>query len=181
MSINSVHLSGHLGKSISHSITKNKLSVAKFTLATKNKFNHVEWIQITTFGAVANNCVKLFQKGAKVFLEGKVKNESWVNKDGIPVRRFSIQASFVEFSGNGIANTEIDDTLIEDETPQEEFPETSQKILKAEEVRKRKETNNAKKTPVKKTPVKKTPVKKTTVAKPVKRTRIQDLLPHSVK
>ena len=61
-----------------HETEKGK--VGKFTIAI-NGFNRTDYINITTFGAVAENCKKYLEKGKKVAVVGAVQTREY-EKDG---------------------------------------------------------------------------------------------------
>ena len=57
-----------------HETEKGK--VGKFTIAI-NGFNRTDYINITTFGAVAENCKKYLEKGKKVAVVGAVQTREY--------------------------------------------------------------------------------------------------------
>jgi single-strand DNA-binding protein len=87
--VNSVTLVGRVGKQ-PESAQANGKTVAKFSLATTEsykdksgeKVENTTWHNIVVWGALADVCVKYLQKGSLVYLEGKITNRSWDDKDG---------------------------------------------------------------------------------------------------
>lgn len=78
-----------------HETEKGK--VGKFTIAI-NGFNRTDYINITTFGAVAENCKKYLEKGKKVAVVGAVQTREY-EKDGKKQYFTEVVASEVEFLG----------------------------------------------------------------------------------
>src|SRR5690606_37337099 len=81
----------------------NNRAVANFTLATNevfidksgNKVEQTDWHSIEMWDALARNAEKVLRKGRTVFIEGKIKNESWVDKEGH--RRSAVRIRALQF------------------------------------------------------------------------------------
>lgn len=88
---------GRLGKDPATAFTPDGTQVTKFSIAVdesyKNKFGEkidkVEWVNIVTFGKLAEICGNYLTKGKLVFIEGKIQTRSWEDKDG--VKRFTTE------------------------------------------------------------------------------------------
>ena len=95
--INKVILVGRLGKDPDVRYTPDGTMVTSFTLATdesykdKNgeKVQKTEWHRISTFGKLAEICGNYLVKGKLVFVEGKIRTNSWDDKEG--VKRYSTE------------------------------------------------------------------------------------------
>jgi single-strand DNA-binding protein len=87
--VNRVILVGRLGKDPEMKSTPSGLSIAKFSLATDEKFNdksgerqeRTEWHNIVMFGKVADICGQYLKKGKLVYIEGSIRTESWDDKE----------------------------------------------------------------------------------------------------
>jgi single-strand DNA-binding protein len=87
--VNKVTLVGRVGKEVESQEVNNK-TVAKFSLATTESYKDksgekqetTTWHNIVIWGSLADICVKYLQKGSLVYLEGKISNRSWDDKDG---------------------------------------------------------------------------------------------------
>jgi single-strand DNA-binding protein len=87
--VNKVVLVGRVGKQ-PESQEANGKTVAKFSLATTESYKDksgekqetTTWHNIVVWGALADICVKYLQKGSLVYVEGKISNRSWDDKDG---------------------------------------------------------------------------------------------------
>lgn len=88
--VNKVFLLGRLGKDPEVRYLENNRTVANFTLATNevfmdksgNKIEQTDWHNIEMWDALARNAEKVLKKGRTVFIEGKIKNETWTDKEG---------------------------------------------------------------------------------------------------
>jgi single-strand DNA-binding protein len=87
--MNKVILVGNLGKDPEMRYMPNGNAVANFSIATteswKNKQtgeyeNQTEWHNLTVFGKFGEMCGQYLKKGAKVYVEGKIKTEKWQDK-----------------------------------------------------------------------------------------------------
>lgn len=91
MSVNKVILVGNLGKDPEiRSIDANR-RVANFSLATsetyKNqqgeKVTQTEWHNIVYYGPVVDVIEKYVKKGNQIYVEGRIRNRSYDDKEGI--------------------------------------------------------------------------------------------------
>lgn len=88
--VNKVILIGNLGKDPEVRTFEGGNMVANFTLATTevfrdrsgNKVEQTEWHNIAMWGKLAEIAGKILRKGAKVYIEGRIKNRSWEDKEG---------------------------------------------------------------------------------------------------
>ena len=88
-SVNKVVLVGNLGKDPEMKYMPNGNAVCNFSIATteswKNKQtgeyeNQTEWHNCSVFGKFAEMCGNYLKKGAKVYVEGKLKTRKWQDK-----------------------------------------------------------------------------------------------------
>lgn len=87
--INKVILVGRLGKDPEIRSTPQGNSVAKFTLATDEKFTdragekqeRTEWHNIVAWGKLAEICGQYLRKGKLVYIEGSIRTDSWDDKE----------------------------------------------------------------------------------------------------
>ena len=88
--VNKVMLIGNLGKDPEVRYLDNGVTVANFSLATtesyKNKegerVSQTEWHNIVLWRGLAEVAEKYLKKGASVYIEGKIKNRKWEDKEG---------------------------------------------------------------------------------------------------
>jgi len=87
--INKVILVGRLGKDPEIRSTPQGTSVAKFTIATDEKFTdragekqeRTEWHNIVAWGKLGEICGQYLKKGKLVYIEGSIRTDSWDDKE----------------------------------------------------------------------------------------------------
>jgi single-strand DNA-binding protein len=87
--INKVILVGRLGKDPEIRSTPGGTSVAKFTVATDEKFTdragekqeRTEWHNIVAWGKLGEICGQYLRKGKLVYIEGSIRTDSWDDKE----------------------------------------------------------------------------------------------------
>lgn len=87
--INKVILVGRVGKDPEVRHLDNNMVVARFTLATNETFKkngekvtNTEWHNIVVWRTLAEIAGKYVKKGTMLYVEGKIRNRSWDDKDG---------------------------------------------------------------------------------------------------
>ncbi|MEI6695201.1 MAG: single-stranded DNA-binding protein [Bacteroidota bacterium] len=88
--VNKVILVGNLGKDPEITNIGNDVKKATFSLATSesykgkdgNKVEQTEWHNIVIWRGLADIAERFLHKGSKIYLEGKIKNRSYDDKDG---------------------------------------------------------------------------------------------------
>ena len=87
--INKVILVGRLGKDPEIRAVPSGTPVAKFTVATDEKFTdrngekqeRTEWHNIVAWGKLAEICGQYLKKGKLVYIEGSIRTDSWDDKE----------------------------------------------------------------------------------------------------
>jgi len=87
--INKVILVGRLGKDPEMRSTPGGQTVAKFTMATDEKFTdkngekqeRTEWHNIVAWSKLAEICGQYLRKGKLVYIEGSIRTNSWDDKE----------------------------------------------------------------------------------------------------
>ena len=88
-SVNKVILVGRLGKDPELRSIPSGTSVAKFSLATDDRFTdkagekqeRTEWHNIVVWGKLAEICGQYLRKGRLVYIEGSIRTDSWDDKE----------------------------------------------------------------------------------------------------
>lgn len=105
--INKAILVGNLGRDPEISYTPSGVAVAKFSLATSERWKdrnsgemqeRTEWHRITAFGRLAEICGEYLSKGRQVYIEGRIQTTSW-EKDGVTRYTTEIIASEMKMLG----------------------------------------------------------------------------------
>lgn len=97
-SLNKVTLIGNLGKDPELSYTASGIAVAKFSIATGERWKdqdgnvqeRTEWHNIVAWRKLAEICGQYLKKGSKVYLEGKLQTRSWDDKN-TGVKRYTTE------------------------------------------------------------------------------------------
>ena len=87
--INKVILVGRLGKDPEIRSTPGGQTVAKFTMATDERFTdksgekqeRTEWHNIVAWARLAEICGQYLRKGSLVYIEGSIRTDSWEDKE----------------------------------------------------------------------------------------------------
>ena len=97
-SLNKAILIGNLGKDPELSYTASGVAVAKFSIATNERWKdqegnvqeRTEWHNIVAWRKLAEICGQYLKKGSKVYLEGKLQTRSWDDKN-TGVKRYTTE------------------------------------------------------------------------------------------
>lgn len=88
--LNKIMLIGNLGKDPELQITADGIPVAKFSLAvnrntktsTGERKEETEWFNIVAFRQLAETCDRYLQKGMKVYIEGRLTQRKYTDREG---------------------------------------------------------------------------------------------------
>jgi single-strand DNA-binding protein len=104
-SVNKVILVGRLGKDPELRSIPSGTSVAKFSLATDDRFSdkagekqeRTEWHNVVVWGKLAEICGQYLRKGKLVYIEGSIRTDSWDDKEtGVKKYRTEIIANTMQ-------------------------------------------------------------------------------------
>jgi single-strand DNA-binding protein len=128
--LNKVMLIGNLGKDPEMNYTPSGVAVTKFSLAvsrsykvpaTGEKREETEWFNIVAWNKLAETCSAWLHKGSKVYIEGRISQRKYTDREGVQRTAMDIIASDMEMltpksaesSSNFLAggNTTDDDPL----------------------------------------------------------------------
>ncbi|EHN8852281.1 single-stranded DNA-binding protein [Enterobacter hormaechei] len=85
MAINTITISGNVGKDAVLRVTPNGKHIASFSLPAKSGFGENEktsWVNCKMFGAMAEKLSVAVVKGAKITVTGEFVIEEWTKQDG---------------------------------------------------------------------------------------------------
>ena len=107
MSVNKAILVGNVGKDPEVRYLEGGTSVASFSLATsevyKNrngeKVTQTEWHNIVAWRGLAELAEKYITKGKQLYIEGRITNRSWEDKDGNKRYTTEIVANAIQLLG----------------------------------------------------------------------------------
>ncbi len=112
-SVNKVILVGNLGKDPEQRTTSNGRAVTSFSIATSEKWTDqsgqtqekTNWHNVVVWGKQAESCARYLAKGRRVYVEGKLENRSYEDKEGITRYVTDIVASEVVFLDGNHSST----------------------------------------------------------------------------
>ena len=112
--MNSVILIGRLTQDPQASTLDSGHSYCRFSIAVNRRYsrngeNQADFINIITWDALAQNCVKYLVKGSQVAVQGSIQTGSY-ERDGVRRQTFDVRADQVEFlsraTGSGTGSGE---------------------------------------------------------------------------
>jgi single-strand DNA-binding protein len=108
-SFNKVMLLGNLGRDPELRYTAQGKPVANFSLATTDRWTskdgekqqRTEWHYIVLWGRQAEVAHQYLKKGSSCFIEGRITNRSWDDKDGVKHYRTEIEGLGLQLMSGG--------------------------------------------------------------------------------
>ena len=103
--MNKIMLIGNLGKDPEMNYTPSGIAVTKFSLAVNRvlqetssgeKQKETEWFNIVAFGELAETCSTYLQKGTKVYVEGRLTQRKYTDREGVQRTSIDITISDME-------------------------------------------------------------------------------------
>jgi single-strand DNA-binding protein len=104
--VNKVILVGNLGADPEVRYTADGTAVCKFRIATTEKFKdrqgnmqeRTEWHRVVAWRKLAEICGQYLSKGKQVYIEGKIRNDSW-EQEGVKRYSYEIVADTMQMLG----------------------------------------------------------------------------------
>lgn len=114
MSFNRIILVGNLGRDPELRYTPQGTAVASFSLATnekrKDKSGEMQdittWFRVTLWGRQAELASEHLVKGRQVYIEGRLRQETYTDKDGKERTSLEVNASEMQFIGGNATGGE---------------------------------------------------------------------------
>ena len=109
MGLNKILIIGNLGTDPEMRYTPNGNPVTSFRVATNRTYTtsqgekreETEWFSVVTWNQLAEQCNQYLTKGRKVYVEGRLKSDTWTGNDGQVRFRNEINANQVVFLDRG--------------------------------------------------------------------------------
>lgn len=104
MAINTITVSGNVGKDAVLRVTPNGKHIASFSLPAKSGFGDNEktsWLNCKMFGAMAEKLSVAVVKGAKVTVSGEFVLEEWTKQDGSTVQTPTVLVRDIDLPPRG--------------------------------------------------------------------------------
>ena len=106
--MNNVVLIGRLARDpeMRYTTGQNQMAVTTFTLAIdrptrQGQEKQADFIRVTVFGRMAENCDRYLAKGRQAAVQGRIQTGLYTNKDGQTVYTTDVVAGNVKFLGYG--------------------------------------------------------------------------------
>lgn len=143
MSFNKIIIVGYLGRDPELRYTPQGTAVCKFSVATterrKNAASETEetttWFRVTTWGRQAELASEYLSKGRQVYIEGRLRLEEYVDREGQTRTSLEVTALDMQFLGQrgeaGVANTTETANKVSEQSEAESKAEKKQAIAKA--------------------------------------------------
>lgn len=109
MAINTITISGNVGKDAVLRVTPNGKHIASFSLPAKTGFGENEktsWLNCKMFGAMAEKLSAAIVKGAKVTVSGEFLVEEWTRQDGTVAQMPTILVRDIDLPPRGTASND---------------------------------------------------------------------------
>ena len=108
MSFNKIIIVGNLGRDPELRYTPQGVAVCDFSMATNERKRDksgemhevATWFRVTLWRNQAENAAKYLKKGSQVFIEGRLSQEEWTDRDGNSRQTLSVQATDMHFIGS---------------------------------------------------------------------------------
>lgn len=108
MSFNKIILVGNLGRDPELRYSTGGEPICSFTMATnerrKDKSGELQdittWFRITLFGKQAELASQYLTKGRPVYIEGKLRQDTWTDRDGKERTTLDVRATEMQFIGS---------------------------------------------------------------------------------
>ena len=109
MGLNKMLLIGNLGGDPEMRYTSNGNPVTSFNVATNRRYTtsggeqreETEWFRVVTWNQLAEQCNQYLTKGRRVYVEGRLKSDTWTGQDGQTRFTNEINANQVVFLDSG--------------------------------------------------------------------------------
>jgi single-strand DNA-binding protein len=101
VSLNTVAISGRLGRDPEMKSTNNGNSVANFSVAVDQGFGDqktTSWVRCVAWQKTAEFVTKFFQKGDMIILSGRLQGRTW-EQDGVKREVLEVVAEKIDFAG----------------------------------------------------------------------------------
>ena len=103
--MNKIILIGHLGRDPELQVTPDGTPVTKFSLAvnrysrtnTGERKEETDWYNITAWRQLAETCEKYLHKGSKVYIEGRLQQRKYTDRDGMQRTSIDVTMTDMEF------------------------------------------------------------------------------------
>lgn len=115
MNINVVHVCGRITQDLVVKNPNPNLTVLAFSVASNrswkdkagNKQQETEFHNMVSFGNQANTIAQWFAKGDEIYIQGRLKTQSWEDNNGVKKNRTEIIVEKFEFGQKAVKKEEV--------------------------------------------------------------------------
>src|SRR2546427_9833258 len=103
--LNKIMLIGNLGRDPELNVTSDGTPVTKFSLAVSRNYTtksgerkeETEWFQIVAWRQLAELCERYLHKGSKVYVEGRLTQRKYTDREGVQRTSVEVHVNDVQF------------------------------------------------------------------------------------
>jgi len=100
-SLNKVMIIGNVGRAPEMRYTERGIPITTFSVATTHtwrdqmgeRHEETEWFNIVAWNKLAETCNSYIQKGQKIYIEGRLRTNSWNDQHNVEHRRIEVIAN----------------------------------------------------------------------------------------
>lgn len=107
--MNNFQIIGNLTADPKEYAAKDGTVCAKFSVAVNGYGGKTDYVNVTAWGKLGENCLKYLVKGKKVFVSGTASCHAWQNQRGEVVGNIEINAGLIEFLTKSSEGEESDE------------------------------------------------------------------------
>jgi single-strand DNA-binding protein len=108
MSFNKITIVGNLGRDPELRYTAQGTPVCSFSIATNERRkdrtgemqDHTTWFRVTLWNRMAETASQYLQKGKQVYIEGRLRVEEYIDRDGKPRHSLEVFGTDMQFIGS---------------------------------------------------------------------------------
>jgi single-strand DNA-binding protein len=103
--LNKIMLIGNLGRDPELNVTSDGTPVTKFTIAVNRNVKtqsgerreETEWFNVVAWRQLAETCERYLHKGSKVYIEGRLTQRKYTDREGVQRTSVEVIATDVQF------------------------------------------------------------------------------------
>lgn len=107
--LNKIQIIGNLGANPELRYTEDGTPVCNFSVATTESWTpkdgerqeHTEWHRVSMWGKIAEIAAQYLSKGKQVYIEGALRSNKWVDKEGVNRVGYEIRGQQMVLLGQG--------------------------------------------------------------------------------
>lgn len=133
--VNTCIFVGNLGQDPEVRYSQSGIAICSMSIAVGERVKegdswkeHTEWVRVVAFGKTAENAGEYLKKGRQVYVEGRLRQSSYKDKEGNEKRKTEVNADTLVFLGGGRddgpapkskrpAKEKADDGFMDDDLP----------------------------------------------------------------